>query len=237
MLHDFDNFQKEFERYQDDTAELPSEFNAETPEFYKAAARPLSYFDDFDKVIKLDWVLKNLLAKGHTSYLFGPPGGGKSALYGSAATFLGAGAKEWHGFKIRNKAASVFFAMERHDLVKKRIWAECQREGFGNVPVAVCPGIINLMDPRCVEEIVGTMLAAEDQFGISVEVAVLDTFGKGIAAGNGEENSAKDQNRAWGHLRQVHEIMSRWHTIHRRHRAYRQRRKPGAARFKCRRWR
>jgi hypothetical protein len=37
---------------------------------------------------------------------------------------------------------------------------------------------------------------------------------EGIAAGGGEENSAKDQNIAWGNLRLVHEALARYHTIH-----------------------
>jgi hypothetical protein len=56
---------------------------------YLAAARRLVYYADFGKVVKLDWIIKGILAKAHTSYLFGPPGGGKSALWGSAATYLG----------------------------------------------------------------------------------------------------------------------------------------------------
>jgi AAA domain len=185
-----------------------------TKEPYLAVARPLVYYADFGKVVKLDWIIKGILAKGHNSYLFGPPGGGKSALYGSAATYLAAARDNWHGFKIRNQLAAVIFAMERADLVRKRIWAECQREQLDNVPVAVCAGLINLMDPKCVDEIVGTILRAEDQFGMEVGLAVLDTFNKAVAAGGGDENTARDQNRAWGHLRQVHEVLARWHTIH-----------------------
>ena len=92
--------------------------------------------------------------------------------------------------------------------------AECQREQLDNVPVAVCAGLINLMDPKCVNEIVGTILRAEDQFGMEVGLGILDTFNKAVAAGGGDENTARDQNRAWGHLRQVHEVLARWHTIH-----------------------
>jgi hypothetical protein len=183
-------------------------------ERYLAAARRLVYYADFGKVVKLDWIIKGILAKGHNSYLFGPPGGGKSALYGSAATYLAAARDSWHGFKIRKQLAAIIFAMERADLVRKRIWAECQREQLDNVPVAVCAGLINLMDPKCINEIVGTILRAEDQFGMEAGLAVLDTFNKAVAAGGGDENTARDQNRAWGHLRQVHEVLARWHTIH-----------------------
>jgi hypothetical protein len=178
-----------------------------------AAARPLTFYPDFDKSVPLDWVVKNVLARGHTSYLFGPPGGGKSALYGSAAVCLGS-SPDWYGFKIKKRCASVYFAFERPDLVKKRIWSQCQRDGLGEVPVAVAPGLINLMDPKCVSEIIGTILAAEDKLGLEAGLAIFDTFSKGIAAGGGDENQAKDQNRVWGHLRLVHEGLARYHSIH-----------------------
>ena len=98
--------------------------------------------------------------------------------------------QEWHGFKIKKPYATVYFALERADLVQKRIWAECQRDGFNDVPVAVCPGLINIMDPKCVNAMVGTIPAAEDKFGIEVAPAIIDTFGKAIACGGGDENLA-----------------------------------------------
>jgi hypothetical protein len=186
-----------------------SELRAE----YLRLARPLMHFADFNKVLALDWIVKGMFARGHNSYTFGPPGCGKSAMLSSVATHLGAAA-DWHGFKIKQKSATVYFALERGALVQKRIWAECEREGFGTVPIAVAPGMLNVLDPRCVEAIVGTILRAEDDLGVEVGFMGLDTFGKAIAAGGGDENSARDQNVAWGHLRMVHEAMARWHGIH-----------------------
>ena len=85
---------------------------------------------------------------GNGFQIFGPPGGGKSALYGSVATYVAAGRENRHGFKIKMQCAAVFFAMERADLVRKRIWAECQRQRLDDVPVAVCARLVNLMDPN-----------------------------------------------------------------------------------------
>jgi hypothetical protein len=152
---------------------------------YLSVARPLTHFADFNKVLALDWIVKGIFAQGHNSYTFGPPGCGKSALLSSVATHLGAGAPEWHGFKIKQKSATVYFALERGALVQKRIWAECEREGFGTIPIAVAPGMLSVLDPRCVEAIVGTILRAEDDMGAEVGLMILDTFGKAIAAGGG----------------------------------------------------
>jgi hypothetical protein len=49
---------------------------------------------------------------------------------------------------------------------------------------------------------------------MEVGLTSIDTFSKALAAGNGDENLARDQNIAWGHMRRVHEVMARWHSIH-----------------------
>ena len=181
---------------------------------FLAAARPLIYYPDFGKNLKLDWIVKGFLAKEHNSYVIGPPGSGKSAMMNSVDTYIGAGKQSWHGFRINKKYAVVIFAIERGALVQKRIWCECQREGFGEVPVAISGGTLNIMDPGCVNEMVGTILRAEDAVGMEVALVSIDTFSKALAAGNGDENLARDQNIAWGHMRQVHEVIARWHSIH-----------------------
>ena len=179
----------------------------------KALARPLVYYSEFSKVAQLDWRVKGYMANGHTSYCVGPPGSGKSAKESSISVYVAAGI-DWHGLKIKKKYATVHFAFERADLVKKRIWAESEREGFGDVAVTVAPGLINLMDPKCIDVIIGTILEAEDHFGVEVGVATFDTYNKGISAGGGDENTAKDQNIMWGNLRRVHEGMARYHLLH-----------------------
>jgi hypothetical protein len=178
-----------------------------------AKARNLTSYQDFDKSVALDFIIKNLFAKGHTSHLFGPPGSGKSALLGSAAVCLGS-QPSWYGFKIKQQLATVFFPFERSELIKKRIWAQCQRDGIDNVPIVVADPLDNLMNDACVDQIVGTILAAEDKLGLEVGLAGFDTVNKGIARGGDDEDKAKDQNRAWGNLRRVHEGMARFHGVH-----------------------
>jgi hypothetical protein len=178
-----------------------------------ANARKLTSYKDFDKSVALDFIIKNLFAKGHTSHLFGPPGSGKSALLGSAAVCLGA-QPSWYGFKIKQRLATVFFPFERADLIKKRIWAQCQRDGIDNMPIEVSDPLDDLMNDACVEQIIGTILAAEDKLGIEVGLGVFDTVNKGIARGGGDEDKAKDQNRAWGNLRRVHDGIARFHGVH-----------------------
>ena len=163
---------------------------------YLEFARPVVHYEDFSNQIKIDWLIKDVYALGHTSNTFGPPGGGKSALISSAAVHIGAKADQWMGFSVKRKAASVIFALERGPLTQKRIWAESLRDQFGKVPVVVCPGMIDLMKPTCVKTIVGTILRAEDELSLPVKFIGIDTVSKGIASGGGKENDASDQNRA-----------------------------------------
>jgi hypothetical protein len=59
------------------------------------------------------------------------------------------------------------------------------------------------MDPKCVDIIVATIREAEKQFACSVGFVVVDTFAKGIAADDGDENHAKDLGAALANLRRV----------------------------------
>jgi hypothetical protein len=55
-----------------------------------------------------------------------------------------------------------------------------------------------------VDTIVSTVREAEQRFGCSVGFIGIDTYAKGIAAGGGDEDKARDQNLAAANLRNVH---------------------------------
>ena len=76
------------------------------------------------------------------------------------------------------------------------------------VPVAVVQQVLNLMDPKTMPLVYDTIKQVEDKFGMPVGGITFDTFPKGIAAGGGEENSAKDVNMAAANLRRRHEKVS-----------------------------
>jgi len=59
------------------------------------------------------------------------------------------------------------------------------------------------MNKSCVEIIVAAIKEAEQHFGLGVGLAIFDTYAKGIAAGGGDEDKAKDQNIALANLRRV----------------------------------
>jgi hypothetical protein len=165
---------------------------------------PLTYFDDVEKSVNKNWLMKGVIAKRETSMWIAPPGKLKSALMTDLAINLASG-MDWRGYQSKETCGVVYFALERADLVKRRLAAHQKRDDLSGLPIAVAAGIINLMDPKCVDIIVATIREAEKKFGCSVGFIVFDTYAKGIAAGGGDENQAKDQGAAITNLRRVQE--------------------------------
>jgi len=59
------------------------------------------------------------------------------------------------------------------------------------------------MSRKCAVTIIDAIKRAEDKFGLEIGLIGFDTYAKGIAAGGGDESSAKDQNAALANLRRV----------------------------------
>jgi AAA domain len=162
----------------------------------------LTFFDQLIKAAPKPWLIKNVMARGETSSWIAPPGIGKSALITETAVHLALG-KDWRGYRTKACCGVVYFALERADLVRRRLTAHRLRDKLPNLPIAVAGDVIDLMHKSCVEIIVATINRAEQHFGCEVGLAIIDTYPKGIAAGGGDESSAKDQNIALTNLRRV----------------------------------
>ncbi len=116
---------------------------------------------------------------------------------------LGEG-KDWRGYRTKGRFGVLYFALERADLVKRRLVAHRLRDQLlPNLPIAVAGQIINLMDKSCVAAIIDAIKRAEDRFSCELGLAIFDTYSKGIAAGGGDESQARDQNVAIANLRRV----------------------------------
>jgi hypothetical protein len=175
-----------------DTAALPA-----------PTSLPLKFFDELQTVTPKDWLIKNVLASGETSAWIGRPGAGKSALLTDIAIHLGA-CDTWRGYRIkRTRTGVVYFALERADLVGRRLVAHRMRDGIANAPIALVGCVIDLLSKDCASVMVDTIRRTEDHYGCGVGLAIIDTYAKGIAAGGGDENSARDQNRALVNLRRL----------------------------------
>ncbi len=149
------------------------------------------------------WLIKNVIARGEVSSWIGKPGGGKSALLTDLCVYGGQG-QDWRGYRTPQPFGTVYFALERADLVKRRMQAHRLRDELpADLPIAVAGQIISLIDPGSVAAIVDAINRAQDDFRREVGLAIFDTRSKGIAAGGGDEDKARFQNLAAAHLRRV----------------------------------
>jgi hypothetical protein len=91
-------------------------------------------------------LLKGLLAIGETSAWVGAPGSLKSSLLASVAHAVAKG-DEWCGKLNKGRKAVIYFALERADLVKRRLRALAERKGDKdeNVPIVVVAKTIDFM--------------------------------------------------------------------------------------------
>jgi hypothetical protein len=175
------------------------------PDDAKAGIR-LRHFDDCSSAQAVkSWHIKYLLAENETVMLIGPPGSGKSALAGDICMAYGQeNIAMWRGHRIKQHGAITYFAFERADLVERRLYAQRERDGLsGPSCISIADRIINLMAPGCVELMLNVLKDTEKRHSRRVGLAVIDTYNKGIAAGGGDEDKARDQNRALGHIREL----------------------------------
>lgn len=182
--------------------DFPGDISASSNGHGSGAATRLSYFGEFGKQANKRPILKGFMYRGEISSLIGPPKSLKSALEAEIAVYCADG-KDWRGHHAKERCGVVIFALERADLYRRRFEAYRLRDNLPKLPIAVRSGIIDLVSPKCVEEIVAIVREAEQHMGCDVRLIVFDTYSKGIAAGGGDENSARDQNYVAANLRRV----------------------------------
>jgi AAA domain len=167
----------------------------------------LTFFDELTDPPSKEWLIKNVVARGETSSWIGPPGAAKSALLTDLAVHVASG-RDWRSHQTKGRCGTVYFALERAGLVKRRLAAYRRRDDLKDLPIAVAHEIINLMNPGCVDIILSTVAKAEERFGCDAGLIIIDSYSKGIAAGGGDEDKAKEQNITHVNMRRILEHKS-----------------------------
>jgi AAA domain len=163
----------------------------------------LFFFDDLvESPQSKPWLIKNVIARDETSSWIAPPGKGKSALLTDIAIHSAAG-MNWRGYRSKGAVGVVYFALERAGLVKLRLLAHKRRDSLSGLPITVADKTLDLLHPGSVDSILATISEAEQHFACEVGLVIIDTYGKGIASGGGDEDKAKDQNIVQANLRRV----------------------------------
>lgn len=164
---------------------------------------PFVTFDEMEAAPpEKQWLIKGIFARGETSAWIGPPGSLKSALLASAAISVGAGL-DWQDYRSKTAAGVVYFAIERADLVKRRLRAHRRKLGLSGTPICVSSATIDLTKPDAFKRVVDTIRDAKTILGVDIGLVIIDTFAKLIAAAGGDENSAKDQGAVFGNIQRV----------------------------------
>jgi RecA-family ATPase len=168
-----------------------------------ASGYPFKTFDEMAcEPTAKRWLVKGIFARGESSAWIAPPGGMKSALLAEASISV-AGGFDWHGYRNKEAAGVVYFAIERADLVRRRLRAHAERQGLKGLPIAVVGVSIDLTKPDAFKKIITTIRDASETLKAPIGLVIVDTFAKLIAAGGGDENSAKDQGMVFANLQRV----------------------------------
>lgn len=161
------------------------------------------------------WIIKGAVAWGETSAWIGPPGSLKSALMSDLAISSAFG-RDWHGQKSKGRVGVIYFALERADLVRRRIEAQIARAGISVDPeqpgsISIVSSTIDLFTPESVAKVVRTVKNAEEFTGEGIGVIIFDTFAKLMAASGGDEDKAKDQGKVFANIERIKEKLGRPH--------------------------
>jgi RecA-family ATPase len=144
-------------------------------------------------------IIKGIFARGETSMWFGPPGSLKSSLMASAAIAIASGA-DWFGRRNKEKCSALYWALERNDLAERRLRADATSM---DLPIAVVSDVIDIVNGRDNAKVIATIKELEEATGYSVGLVIFDTFSKLIAAGNGDEDKARDQNKLFANIQRI----------------------------------
>lgn len=157
-------------------------------------------------------IIKGVFAYDETSAWIGPPGGLKSALLADAAVAIASGS-DWFGHRNKHQTGVIYFALERADLVRRRLLAIAKSKGLERLPIAVVPAVVDLVRPDSVKKVLDTIADVEAEFygpdydqPTGAGVLIFDTWAKLIAAGGGDENQAKDQGAIFANIQRIKNV-------------------------------
>ena len=156
--------------------------------------------DDFDVSQNKNWLVKDLLAIGEASCIFGEPGSGKSIIAAEIALAVAAGVP-WLGREVAQTPV-VYFAGERADLVKRRMmglrshWKLPPR-----VPFCLSTGDLDIVTDKSAAGFIDRLLRYEDEVGEGVGLVCIDTLARVV--GGGGENDTADMSKAMKNVESI----------------------------------
>jgi succinate dehydrogenase flavin-adding protein (antitoxin of CptAB toxin-antitoxin module) len=136
-----------------------------------------------------EWLIVGVIGKGEFSMWFGEPSAGKSTVIGNLAFHVAYGS-EFLGFRL-DSCPVVYFAAERHKMVKRRLRGLRDKYGTGGLRrLGVVDGALDIRNPNDVAKFIDGTRRVADEAGEPVGLIIIDTYSR--AMGGGNENAPED---------------------------------------------
>lgn len=108
-----------------------------------------------------------------------------------------------HDERNKERFGVVYFALERADLVKRRLEAHKIRLNLPDLPIVVVKAAVNFGAAETVCRVIETIREIEAEYNCSAGLVIFDTFAKLIAAAGLDEDKARDQGLIFSWVQQV----------------------------------
>jgi hypothetical protein len=152
---------------------------------------PIRYFQEIQPSLDAADFVEGLLIEGAMSVIYGESNSGKTFWVLDLALHVATG-KTWLCREVEQKGV-IWLAMEGAHGVSNRVaaWREEQGIDVADVPFAIIPVALNLLDPEAdTNGLIEVVAAAAERMGMPVGLIVVDTLARAIAGGN--ENASED---------------------------------------------
>jgi hypothetical protein len=143
---------------------------------------------DAQPILTSNYIVKGWLGREQFSVVYGPSNVGKSFFMLDLCYHIAAN-QAWHGHRV-NGGAVLYLATEGGVAFKNRAYAVGKKYGVTDVPLAIRPSPVNLLDPNAdlprLEKLIASIQA---KYG-PIALIVVDTLSRAMAGGN--ENGPED---------------------------------------------
>ena len=142
----------------------------------------LVWIDDAEPVLKSNYLIKGWLGAQQMTVVYGQSNVGKSFFTLDLAYHIAAG-REWHGNRV-NQGTVLYLAGEGGQGFLARMRAVQDHYGDKNVPLAIRPSPINMLDPNAdLPKLFNIIDMVKETHG-KIELIIIDTLSRAMAGGN-----------------------------------------------------